>query len=116
MRLTIRDEPGHFDQQTHAYAEFRAFSSIIGSEVPVEDVTLTLSRGPAGDDDDDDDERVVCTIAVTMTSGAVAEARAVACPACAAIDRAVTLLRRIQSPATGASTIAQSARGDRESA
>ncbi len=111
MRLTVRDEPGHFDQQTHAYAEFRAFSSIIGSEVPVEDVTVTLSRGPASDDD-----RVVCTIAVTMTSGAVAEARAVACPACAAIDRAVALLRRIQSPATGDSAVARSAPGERESA
>jgi hypothetical protein len=104
MRLTVRDEPGHFDQQTHAYAEFRAFSSIIGSEVPAEHVTVTLSRGPASDGDDG--ERVVCTIAVTMTSGAVAEARAVANPACAAIDRAVALLRGIQSTAAGESAVA----------
>jgi ribosome-associated translation inhibitor RaiA len=95
MRLIVEDEAKQFDQQTHAYAEYRAFSSLVGTNGSIESVTLTLTRRSA--DAAEDDGRVVCTIAVRLTSGEVAEARAVARHAYAAIDRAVSLVRRTPS-------------------
>lgn len=98
MRLSVRDERHQFNQQTHAYAEYRAFSSLVHADFPVDDVTVTLTRGP-GNDEADHEGRIACTIAVRMASGDVVEARAVARHAYAAIDRAVSLIRR-RSPAT----------------
>ena len=62
-------------------------------------MTITLARGPA--DGSEDDGTVVCTIAITMASGEVAEAQAVAAHAYAAIDRAVSLIRHTPSIANG---------------
>ena len=92
MRLTVRDERRQFNRQTHAYAEYRAFSGSLGTGVPVEEVTVTLIRRSANDAARDEG-RVVCTIAVTVASGDVVEARAVARHAYAAIDRAVSVIR-----------------------
>ena len=102
MALIVHDERKQFDQQTRAYAEYRAFSSLVGSDGPVGDVTVTLTRGPA--DGSDADATVVCTITVTTASGEVTEVQAVARHACAAIDRAGSLIRQTQPTASGTQT------------
>lgn len=108
MRLTVRDERKQFTRQTHAYAEYRAFSRLAGADPPVEDVTVTLARSaPDGNGDeedgrDDEDEGIVCTIAIRTGTGEIAEARAVARHACAAIDRAASLIRLAPTAAVGA--------------
>ncbi len=99
MRLIVRDKHKQFNRQTHAYAEYRAFSSLVGSERRVSDVTVTLTRGPV--DGTEDDGTVVCTIAITMASDEVAEVQAVAPHAYAAIDRAVSLIRHTPLAADG---------------
>lgn len=114
MRLIVRDERNQFNQQTHAYAEYRAFSSLVGHDDPVSNVTVTLTRAPGGGCDDD--TTVVCTIAVRMASGEVTEVQAVARHAYAAIDRAVSLIRRTQSAPGGAPGRTGTAAADRESA
>jgi ribosome-associated translation inhibitor RaiA len=92
MRLIVQDEQNEFSRQTHAYAEYRAFSGLVGHDADVADVTVELRR-PAGENERHDDERVVCTITVRMTSGEIERALAVTRHAYAAIDRAVSLLR-----------------------
>jgi hypothetical protein len=92
MRVTVRDEHRQFSRETHAYAEYRAFSSTIGSHVPVEDVTLTLARRAAAATRTDGGG-VVCTIRIRTESGDVVEAEAVARHPHAAIDRVVALIR-----------------------
>lgn len=99
MRVSVRDDRNRFSPQTHAYAEYRAFSSVAGMHRSVDDITVTLTRrrpgGPGGD------MRVACTIAVRLASGDVAEARALADHACAAIDRAAFLIRHAPPLAAG---------------
>ena len=97
MRLTILDEPQDFTRQTHAYAEYRAFSGLADREAPIEDVTVTLARREA--DEADTGDSVVCTIAVTLGTGEGAAVRAVAGHAYAAIDNAVSLIRHVPLPA-----------------
>ena len=97
MRLTILDERQDFTRQTHAYAEYRAFSGLADREAPIEDVTVTLARRGAADADTGDS--VVCTIAVTLGTGEGAAVRAVAGHAYAAIDNAVSLMRHVPLPA-----------------
>jgi hypothetical protein len=99
MRLIVQDQRRRFDQQTHAYAEYRAFSNLVGNERSVADVTVTLAREPA--DGSDDDAMVVCTIAVRIKSGDVTEVQGVARHAYAAIDKAASLIRQIQLTASG---------------
>jgi hypothetical protein len=99
MQLIVRDEHKQFNQQTHAYAEYRAFSSLVGNDSPVRDVMVTLTRGPA--DGSDDDAMVVCTIAVRTMSGDVTDVQAVGRHAYAAIDRAVSRIRQAQLTASG---------------
>jgi ATP/maltotriose-dependent transcriptional regulator MalT len=94
MRLNVQDQRRRFTQQTHAYAEYRAFSNLVACDRSVEDVTITLAREPA--DGSDDDAVVVCTIALRVPSGAVTKVQGVARHACAAIDNAVSLIRRAQ--------------------
>jgi len=91
MRLIVRDKHKQFNQQTHAYAEYRTFSSLVGSDGHVGDVTITLVRGPA--DGTEANGPIVCTIAATMATGEVAKVEAMAAHAYAAIDRAVSLIR-----------------------
>jgi hypothetical protein len=98
MRLIVRDERNQFNLQTRAYAECRAFSSLVGNEGPVGDVTVTLTRGPA--DSCDDDAMVICTIAA-VAPGEVTEVQAVGRHAYAAIDRAVSLIRQTQRTPSG---------------
>jgi ribosome-associated translation inhibitor RaiA len=114
MRLIVEDDAKQFDQQTRAYAEYRAFSSLMGDDDSIEDVTLTLARRSA--EASKDDGRVACTIAVRLGSGAVAKARAVARHAYAAIDRAVSLVRRSLPIAAGTPIGARSVSASRESA
>jgi hypothetical protein len=114
MRLIVEDDAKQFDQQTRAYAEYRAFSSLMGDDDSIEDVTLTLARRSA--EASEDDGRVACTIAVRLGSGAVAEARAVARHAYAAIDGAVSLVRRSLPIAAGTPIGARSVSASRESA
>jgi hypothetical protein len=90
MRLTIRDDHHQFDRQTHAYAEYRAFSSLVGTGGAVEQVTVSLARRPDGPARD---SHVACTVAVRLASGEVASVRAADRHAYAAIDRAVSLVR-----------------------
>ena len=97
MRLNVQDEGSRFNQQTHAYAEYRAFANLVGCDRSVGDVTITLAREPA--DGGDDDAMVVCTIALRVPSGEVTEVQGVARHACAAIDKAVSLIRRTQPTA-----------------
>lgn len=96
MRLTIHDEREDFTRQTHAYAEYRAFSGLADREAPIEDVTVTLARRGGGEADIGS---VVCTIAVTLGTGEGAAVRAVAGHAYAAIDNAVSLMRQVPLPA-----------------
>jgi hypothetical protein len=97
MRLTILDERQDFTRQTHAYAEYRAFSGLADRETPIEDVTVTLARREAAETATGD--AVVCTIAVTLGTGEGAAVRAVAGHAYAAIDNAVSLIRHVPLPA-----------------
>jgi hypothetical protein len=97
MRLTILDERQDFTRQTHAYAEYRAFSGLADREAPIEEVTVTLARREA--DEADTRDFVVCTIAVTLGTGEGAAVRAVAGHAYAAIDNAVSLIRQVPLPA-----------------
>ena len=98
MRVIVHDERNEFNRQTHAYAEYRAFSGLVGKDADVADVTVDLTQPPR-DEDKEDNRTVVCTIAVRMTSGEIERARAMARHACAAIDRAVSLIRHRQSVA-----------------
>lgn len=100
MRLTIRDESRHFDQQTHAYAEYRAFSTLAGHDRRFDEVTVDLT----GAEDGRPERRVVCRIAVTMRSGEAAEFRAAARHPYAAIDRALALVRGISVMPAAAKT------------
>jgi len=88
MRLTIRDHRRHFNRQTHAYAEYRAFACLAGHGQSVAGVTVTLTRAAAAD------EAGRCAISVTFTSGEVVGARAAGSHIYAAIDRAVRRLAR----------------------
>ena len=97
MRLTILDERQDFTRQTHAYAEYRAFSGLADREAPIEDVTVTLARREA--DAAGTGDSVVCTIAVTLGTGEGAAVRAVAGHPYAAIDNAVSLIRHVPLPA-----------------
>ena len=101
MRLTILDERQDFTRQTHAYAEYRAFSGLADREAPIEDVTVTLAR--RGADAADTGDAVVCTVAVTLGTGEGAAVRAVAGHAYAAIDNAVSLMRQVPLPAAAES-------------
>lgn len=92
MRLLVHDERNIFSEQTRAYAEYRAFSGLIGSDEDVAHVLVTL-RHRARDDARGDDP-VVCTIAVARRSGGTEQVHAVARHAYAAIDRAVALIGR----------------------
>ena len=98
MRLNVQDQGSRFNQQTHAYAEYRAFLNLAGCDA-VSDVTITLAREPA--DKSDDDAMVVCTIALTVPSGDITEVQGVAHHVYAAIDKAVSLIRRTQPTASG---------------
>jgi ribosome-associated translation inhibitor RaiA len=109
VQLTVRDECRQFSPQTHAYAEYFAFSSLVGHDAAPESVTVTLTRERSVHGEDDD--RVVCTVAVRMESGAVAEAHAVERHAYAAIERAVSLIR--PAPATCITRPPSAARSDR---
>ncbi len=112
MRLTVEDDARQFDQQTHAYAEYRAFASLVGTDGSIEDVTLTLTRRSA--DVPEGDEEVVCTIAVRLGSGQVAEARAVERHAYAAIDRAVSLIRRTPRSRSSGRSVASDGNGEQD--
>jgi ribosome-associated translation inhibitor RaiA len=92
MQLIVKDERGDFGPQTHAYAEYRAFSGLVICDGPAEAVTVTLARRAA--DAAEDEGTVVCTIRAEMASGEVVKARAVARHAYAAIDGAVSLVRQ----------------------
>ena len=80
MRLIVVDEHKHFSQQTHAYAEYRAFSGLAGTDDRARAITITLERRDAADAEG----RVVCTVAVTTGAGEAAEVRAIGRHACAA--------------------------------
>jgi len=86
MQLTVRDVNRDFDQQTRAYAEYRAFAALAGRGEPIEQVTVTLARrgGPAG--------TVACRIAVRLCSGEPIDVEAFAPRPYAAIERAAGLL------------------------
>jgi hypothetical protein len=112
MRVTVRDQRHQFNPQTHAYAEYRAFSGLIGYDSPL-DVTVSLTRGPARGREDG---RVVCTIAVTLASGETAEVRAVARHPHAAIDKAVSLLQERSPRPSGRPDPLQTAAAERENA
>jgi hypothetical protein len=114
MRLTVRDDCNQFNQQTHAYAEYRAFSRIVANDLPADEVLVSLASEPAADVEGND-ASVVCRIVVTMQSGEVAEASATAAHAYAAIDRAVSLIRPGRAPRDGLRH-RWSAPDDRESA
>jgi hypothetical protein len=98
MRLFVNNQRSQFDQQTCAYAEYRAFSSLVGTMEPVADVRITLTRRPAYGACQDG--RIVCSIAVTMASGRATRAQAVSHHAYSAIDAAVSLVRTTV-PTTG---------------
>lgn len=108
MRLIVLDERSAFDQQTHAYAEYKAFSTMAGHDADVAEITVMLAR-PARDDDGRGDGGVVCAMTVRMTSGEFEQARAVARHAYAAIDEAVSLIRQRPSLAGGTPGRIQSA-------
>lgn len=93
MRLVVRDERNEFNRQTHAYAEYRVFSSLADVAPPVEDVIVTLARCRR-DERDGESGQAVCTIAIRTGSGELAAAEAVAGHVHAAIDRAASLIRR----------------------
>ena len=114
MRLTVRDERGQFNRETHAYAEYRAFSSTIGSHVPVEEVTVTLSRRPVVGTDTEGGG-VVCAISIRKASGDVVQVRAVARHAYAAIDEVVSRIRE-GALSTESSGRSRQVRVDREKA
>jgi ribosome-associated translation inhibitor RaiA len=95
VQLIIRDELRQFSAQTHAYAEYRAFSRLVGFDADAESVTVTLAHEQSGHGEHDD--RVVCTVALRRASGDVTEAHAVERHAYAAIERAVSLIRPVPS-------------------
>jgi hypothetical protein len=111
--MIVVDERNDFNRQTRAYAEYRAFSTLVGRDEVVGDVKVTLTRGPA--DGTEFEGNVACTIAVEM-AGDFVEVQAVARHAYAAIDRAVAVLRR--TPPIGSDTHghSRSTRADCESA
>jgi ribosome-associated translation inhibitor RaiA len=112
MRLIVEDQRKRFDQQTHAYAEYRAFSNLVGNDKSVGDVTVTLAHEPA--DGSDVDAMVVCTIVVKMPSGDVTEVQGAARHAYAAIDKAVSLIRQTNQRRAAQQVRTQTAAIDRE--
>lgn len=99
MRVLVRDQRDEFDEQTRAYAEYRAFSGLVGHGAEVSDVIVELGRRRRNDERDH--ERIVCMIAARLISGKTEHAEAVARHAYAAIDRAVSLIRRRPSLTAG---------------
>jgi|GEM_PF-4584544 len=97
MRLIVVDEHHHFSQQTHAYAEYRAFSGLAGTDDRARAVTVTLERRHAADAEGS----VICTVTVMTGGGEAREVRAIGQHACAAIDRAVSLIRQSHPVASG---------------
>ncbi len=91
MRVTVRDKSRQFDRQTLAYAEYRAFEGLASRCADTDAVTVTLAR-PIGDPVEDQG-LVVCGIAVLAGTGEVFEVETVARHPCAAVDRAVSLIR-----------------------
>jgi hypothetical protein len=112
MRLIVVDEHKHFSQQTHAYAEYRAFSGLAGTDDRARAITITLERRDVADAEGS----VVCTVAVTTSAGEGAEVRAIGRHACAAIDRAVSLIRHRPTRAPGPMLHDRSLQGERETA
>jgi hypothetical protein len=86
MQLTIRDVNHDFDQQTRAYAEYRAFAALAGCGTPIEEVTVTLAHHDAAGG------TVACRIAVRSYSGRLIDVEAFAAHPYAAIERAVGLV------------------------
>ena len=86
MQLTVRDVNRDFDQQTRAYAEYRAFAALAGCGTPIEQITVTLAHRDAADG------TVACRIAVRWCSGRLIDVEASAAHPYAAIERAVGLV------------------------
>lgn len=115
MQLTVRDEEKQFDRQTHAYAEYRVFSTLASDGSSHRAVTVTLTRM----DGTGSRYPVQCTVAVTMSCGDVARVRAPARHPYAAIDRAAALIgkavqrRRAQSVTLSTPGVSRAGQGDR---
>ncbi len=91
MRTTVQDEGRHFDRQTHAYAEYRVFSKLIGTDGVEGDVTVTVALKRL-DGDEPGASLVRCEIAVAQRSSEVARVQALGPHPYAAIDRAAALI------------------------
>jgi hypothetical protein len=94
MRIVICDGENCFDDQTHAYAEYRVFSSLAGETTSIRTVLVTLAGARGAAPAPPEGGRAACSVAVTTTGGRRAEVRAVAAHPYAAIDRAAGLIRR----------------------
>ena len=88
MQMTVRDEEKQFDRQTHAYAEYRVFSTLASGGSSHRSVIVTLTRM----DGNGSRHPVQCTVAVIMSSGDVAKVHALERHPYAAIDRAAALI------------------------
>ena len=86
MQLTVRDVNHDFDQQTRAYAEYRAFAALTGRGQGIEQVTVTLANQDAPG------AAVACRIAARLCSGELIDVEAYAPHAYAAIERAAVLV------------------------
>lgn len=69
MRPIIRDYAAHFDPQTHAYAEYRVFSSLAARYACVIGIVVELAHHGRG-------SRTVvsCTIVITIAGGEILRA------------------------------------------
>ena len=91
MRTTVQDEGRHFDRQTHAYAEYRVFSRLMGAAGVEGDVTVLVALKRL-DGDAPGAPLVRCEIAVAQRASEVARVQALGPHPYAAIDRAAVLI------------------------
>lgn len=94
MRIEVRDHQQRFDDQTHAYAEYRVFSSLARLSDSLRSATITLTseeQGGAGGG-------IVCTVAVTGGADSSAEVSARGRHPYEAIDRAARRAGRLRFP------------------
>ena len=100
MQVTVRDARRYFNRQTHAYAEYRAFSRLASDGRAIERVAIALARvevarrRAAQDDGAPEAGSVLCQITVELAGDARIEVQAIAPHPHAAIDRAVALIGR----------------------
>jgi ribosome-associated translation inhibitor RaiA len=82
MRIDVKSPSREFDDQTRAYAEFRAFSTLARFNDAVEHANVSLKHLPAGL------QSVVCVVDVTLSDGTRARISARGAHPYSAINRA----------------------------